>query len=184
MALSKKLALSLRAAPDVRAFSVDMPNSKGMGAKSTSQMKRMVRSPSDEVLMTELAIDGKDLTIYDISSVIPAADRGEGSLHGEFKCYMDHTNQDFFIDIGNKTKLEAFTSSALLNLLEVAEDAGAETAYICVRKSVDENVVAKFLKSFLFIGFTKLTPAEQKKISMTQTHTLLKYKIKGQLDEY
>ena len=52
---------------------------------------------------------------------------------------MDNTSQEFFIEITNKTKLEAFTRSSMLNLLEVAEEANAETVYICIRKSVDQK---------------------------------------------
>ena len=111
---------------------------------------------------------------------------------------MDNTSQEFFIEITNKTKLEAFTRSAMLNLLEVAEEANAETVYICIRKSVDQKsnyfindnnlsifvALSSCLKSFQFIGFIQLTSQEQKKISMTQTHTLLKYKVKGDNDDY
>jgi hypothetical protein len=174
----KPSAPSLRVAQTLRVFSVQS-NAKGVGSKSTSQLKRMVRSPSDEVLMTELAIDAKDLTIYDISSVILVGEKAEANPHGEFKCYMDNISKEFFIEITNKTKLEAFTRSAVLNLLEVAEEAGAETAYLCIRKSVDAKALAAFVKNFSFIGFIQLNSEEQKKISMTQTHTLLKYKIKG-----
>lgn len=144
----------------------------------------MVRSPSDEVLMTELAIDAKDMTIYDISSVILVGEKTEVNPHGEFKCYMDNLSKEFFIEITSKTKLEAFTKSAVLNLLDVAEEAGAETAYLCIRKSVDAKDLAAFVKSFSFIGFIQLNTEEQKKISMTQTHTLLKYKIKGDDMDY
>jgi len=144
----------------------------------------MVRSPSDEVLLTELAIDAKDMTIYDISSVILVGEQTEVNPHGEFKCYMDNSTKEFFIEITNKTKLEAFTKSAVLNILDVAEEAGAETAYICIRKSLDSKESSTFLKNFMFIGFVQLSTEEQKKISMTQTHTLLKYKIKGEDDDY
>jgi len=139
----------------------------------------MVRSPSDEVLLTELAIDAKDITIYDITSVIYVGEKAESKPHGEFKCYMDNTTQEFFIEITDKTKLEAFTKSALLNILDVAENAGAETVYICIRKTLDIRALSAFFKTFLFIGFAQLSSEEQKKISMTQTHTLLKYQVTG-----
>lgn len=177
-AQTKNPAPSLRVGRTLRVFSVEA-SAKGAGSKNTSQLKRMVRSPSDEVLMTELAIDAKDMTIYDISSVILVGEKTENKPHGEFKCYMDNASKEFFIEITNKTKLEGFTRSAVLNLLDVAEEAGAETAYLCIRKSVDPKDLAAFVKSFSFIGFIQLTSEEQKEISMTQTHTLLKYKIKG-----
>jgi len=50
----------------------------------------MVRSPSDEVLLTELAIDKKELTVFDISSVILVGEKTEKDPHGNFKCYYDN----------------------------------------------------------------------------------------------
>jgi len=177
MVYVKASALSLRAAPTLRAFSYES-TSKGMGSKQT-QLKKMVRSPSDEVLLTELAIDAKDITIYDITSVILVGEKAESKPHGEFKCYLDNTTKEFFIEITDKTKLEAMTKSALLNILDLAETAYAETVYICVRKTLDSQALSAFMKAFLFIGFTQLSAEEQKNISMTQTHTLLKYQVTG-----
>jgi hypothetical protein len=178
MVLERVFALSLRDAQTLRVFSVDSGAFKGVGTKN-SQLKKMVRSPSDEVLLTELAIDAKDITIYDITSVIYVGEKPESKPHGEFKCYMDNTTKEFFIEISDKTKLEAFTKSALLNILDVAENAEAETVHMCLRKTLDRSALATFMKTFLFIGFQQLTPEEQKNISMTQTHTLLKYQVTG-----
>jgi len=178
MVLERVYALSLPAVPNLRVFSVDSGAFKGVGSKN-SQLKKMVRSPSDEVLLTELAIDAKDITIYDITSVIYVGEKPESKPLSEFKCYMDNITKEFFIEISDKTKLEAFSKSALLNILDVAENAAAETVYICLRKTLDRNALGIFMKTFLFIGFQQLTPEEQKNISMTQTHTLLKYQVTG-----
>jgi len=151
---------------------------KGMSSKAP-QLKKMIRSPSDEVLLTELAIDAKDITIYDITSVIRIGEKAESKPFGEFKCYMDNSTSEFFIEITDKTKLEAFNQSALMNIFEVAQDAGAELIYMCVRKTVEQKALSIYMKTFLFIGFGQLTADEQRKISMTQTHTLLKYNVNG-----
>jgi len=68
--------------------------------------------------------------------------------------------------------MKAFNKSALLTVMKLAEKAGAETVYICVRKTVQKQEA--YLKNFLFLGFERLTKEEQKKISMTRTHNILK----------
>jgi len=152
-------------------------SSKGISAY-TSQMKRMVMSPSDEVLLTELAIDHKDITIYDITSVICVGEVAESKPYGEFKCYMDNITKEFFLEITNKTKLESITQSALLNILDVAEKNGALTVIVCIRNSLlKDRAIVHILKSFIYIGFMQLSEEDQKIISMTRTHALLKYTV-------
>src|SRR5688572_21400566 len=97
----------------------------------------MVRTPSDEFLLTELAIDRKDITIYDISSLILV--RETATPFNKFKCYMDHTTQEFFIEVTDDTPLATFTKSTVLNFLSVAEKEGAQKVYICVRQEVPEH---------------------------------------------
>lgn len=38
--------------------------------KESTKLKSLHRTPSDEMLLTELALDSKDFTIYDISSSV------------------------------------------------------------------------------------------------------------------
>jgi len=114
---------------------------------------------------------------YEISSVILVAEKQQSNPHGRFRCYMDPTTQEFFIEIPNEGTMTAFSQSALLNTLRLAEDAGAETCYICVRKTVQNQ--GAYLRTFLFVGFEKLTEEEQKKISMTKTHGILKCSLKS-----
>jgi len=162
----------------ISAFSSGSASTKGTSSKAP-QLKKMIRSPSDEVLLTELAIDAKDITIYDITSVITVGEKAELKPYGEWKCYMDNSTQEFFIEITDKTKLEALNQSALMNIFEVAQDAGAQLIYMCVRKTLDKKALSIYMRTFLFIGFGQLSGEEQKKISMTQTHTLLKYNVNG-----
>ncbi len=54
--------------------------------------------------------------------------------HGQFKCFMDHDEKKFYIEIATIKTLEALTKSAVLNLLTFAEQAGAEKVYVCCRK--------------------------------------------------
>jgi len=138
-------------------------------------------SPEDEILMTELTFDVKNMTTYEISSIILVAEREQANPHGTFRCYMDTANKEFYIEIATEGMMNAFTQSALLNIMELAEEAGAETCYICVRKTVKTQEA--YLRNFLFVGFEKLSEEDQKKISMTQTHGILKCSLKSEEDE-
>jgi len=138
-------------------------------------------SPEDEILMTELTFDIKDMITYEISSIILVAEREQANPHGTFRCYMDATNKEFYIEIAIQGMMNAFTQSALLNIMELAEEAGAETCYICVRRTIKNQEA--YLRNFLFVGFEKLSEEDQKKISMTQTHGILKCSLKSEEDE-
>jgi hypothetical protein len=144
-------------------------------------MRKVEMSPDDEILLTELTFDSKDMITYEISSVILVAEREQANPFGKFRCFMDPTSKEFFIEIPNEGTMNAFSQSALLNILDLAEGAGAETVYICIRKTVKRQEA--YLRNFLFVGFEKLTEKEQKKISMTRTHGILKCSLKSEDDE-
>jgi len=144
-------------------------------------LKKVQMSPDDEILLTELAVDTKNMITYEISSVILVAEREQANPHGKFRCYMDSTTKEFFIEIASEGTMTAFSQSALLNIMGLAEEAGAETCYICVRKTIKGQEA--YLRNFLFVGFEKLTEEEQKKISMTKTHGILKCSLKSSDDD-
>lgn len=139
------------------------------------------RSPDDEVLLTELQLDHLDLTVYDISSCIIVGEKIEKNAFKDFscKCYMDHQNKDFFIEL-TATQFEYFTRNTLLKILNIAESEDSNVVYACFRKDTHENSIdlEKYIKSLLFIGFKSLDENESKKISMTKTHMILSYDIK------
>jgi len=144
-------------------------------------MKPLMRTPSDEILLTELALDDKNISIYDISSVIVVGERESKEAYGQFKCFMDHDEKKFYIEISSIRTLQALTKSSLLNLLDLAEKSGAEKVYVCCRKTLGD--IRNYLKIFAFIGFSQLSTEEQKEISMTQTHTILGYDVLGEEEE-
>jgi len=162
------------------AFSVT-DDTKTKGSETQTAFKQLQRTPSDEILLTELALDDKNITIYDITSVIMVGERESKEPHGQFKCFMDHDEKKFYIEIATAKTLEALNKSAVLNLLTFAEQAGAEKVYVCCRKTLGD--ITYYLKNFMFIGFTQLSEEEQQEISMTQTHFLLGYNTLGD-DEY
>lgn len=170
----KEAALSLRAGKPLGAFSVtEEPRIKGSGDETTMQPLR--RTPSDEILLTELALDDKNITIYDITSVVLVGEKESKEPHGQFKCFMDHDEKKFYIEIATTKTLEALTKSSVLNLLTFAEQVGAEKVYVCCRKTLGD--IKYYLKTFMFIGFQQLTEVEQMTISMTQTHFMLSYNV-------
>jgi len=138
-------------------------------------------SPEDEILMTELTFDTKGITTYEINSVILVAEKVQANPHGTFRCYMDHAAREFFIEISTEETMLAFTQSALLNIMHLAEEAGALTCYVCVRNTVQNQ--GTHLRNFKFVGFEKLNEQELKKISMTRTHGILKSSLKTDEDE-
>jgi len=143
-------------------------------------MKQVETNPDDEILLTELTIDTKEIITYEVSSVVLVAERQQANPNGKFRCFMDSTTKEFFIEIPNEDTMYAFTQSALLSILTLAEEAGAETCYICIRNTVKNQ--ESHLRNFLFVGFQKLTKAEQEKISMTKTHGILKCALKSDED--
>lgn len=174
-------SLSLRADQARAVFSVTNQTSAIQEASESPKMKKVEMNPDDEILLTELTFDNKDISTYEISSVILVAEREQANPNGKFRCFMDATTKEFFIEIPNEETMNAFTQSALLSILGLAEEAGAETCYICVRNTVSNQ--ASYLRNFLFVGFQKLTKDEQKKISMTKTHGILKCALKSEEDE-
>jgi hypothetical protein len=147
-------------------------------APAEPMMRKVSTSPDDEILLTELAVDAKHLVTYEVTSVILVAEEEQANPNGKFRCFMDPTSKEFFIEISNEGTMKAFNRSALLSIMELAEQAGAESIYVCVRKTVKKQEA--YLKTFLFIGFEKLTEKEQRKISMTKTHGLLKCSLKSE----
>jgi len=147
-------------------------------ALQVPELIQVARSPEDEILLTELTFDSKDITTYEISSLILVAE--ETQSKGKFRCFMAKSTKEFFIEIPDEGTMRAFNQSTLLNILELANRAGAETVYVCVRKTIHRQQA--YLKSFLFVGFEKLDAKEQAKISMTKTHTILKCSLNNDED--
>jgi len=143
-------------------------------------MRQVERRPSDELTLTELAFDSKSITTFEISSAILVAEKEHENPKANFRCFMDHNTKEFFIEISTLDTIKAFTRSSLLNVLELAEEAGAEVVYVCVRKTIENK--GMYLKNFLFVGFEQLSEEEQKTISMTRTHGMLKYSIANEED--
>lgn len=147
-------------------------------AKQASYLEKVERSPDDEILLTELTFDSPDVIPYEINSIILVAENEKH--HGKFRCFLDSTTKVFFIEIPDEETIAAFSQSALMNMLKLAEEAGAETIYVCIRKTVKAQKT--YLRNFLFVGFEQLTEQEQKKISMTRTHGILKLSLVSEDD--
>jgi N-acetylglutamate synthase-like GNAT family acetyltransferase len=141
------------------------------------ELRQVTRSPEDEILLTELTFDSKDIITYEISSIVLVAEEKQSNPSGKFRCFFTQSTKEFFIEIPDENTMRAFNQSALVNILGLAEKAGAETVFVCVRRTVHRQQA--YLKNFLFVGFEKLTEEEQKEISMTKTHSILKCSLKS-----
>lgn len=144
----------------------------------TGPFPQLRRTPSDEYLLTELAIDRKNITIMDISTAFLLQEKM--ITYEKIKCYMDHATSEFFIEVTETTPLRAFTQNTVLSLLDKADNEHARKAYFCIRKDIKEH--EQFVRTFKTIGMKVLTPAEQARVSMTTTHTLLEYDIENEGD--
>jgi len=118
---------------------------------------------------------------FEISSSVLIVEEEQEIPQGKFRCYMDNMSKEFFIEISSEDAMKAFSRSTLMNVLELAQESGANYVYICLRKSIEKK--NKYLKNFLFIGFEQLDEEEQQKITMTRTHNILKYSIVDQESE-
>mmetsp|Transcript_98682 Transcript_98682/g.136990 ORF Transcript_98682/g.136990 Transcript_98682/m.136990 type:complete len:95 (+) Transcript_98682:49-333(+) len=94
---------------------------------------------------------------------------------------MNQKTMEFYIEIPDEQTVKSVTSSALLNILELAEKNNAEIVYVCLRKDAEINKSS--LRSFKFVGFDELDQEEQQKITMCETHDLLKYIVNPEDDE-
>ncbi|KRX09189.1 hypothetical protein PPERSA_05858 [Pseudocohnilembus persalinus] len=103
-----------------------------------SNLQVLERTIEDEVLLTELALDRKDLIIYDINpSIVLSQDIRNDSC--VFKGFLDENNKEFFIEISEQQK-DYFTKSFFLQLCDVAEELGAIKIYACLRNSESKNI--------------------------------------------
>jgi len=143
-------------------------------------MMKVNRSPDDEILLTELAFDTKGFITYEINSIILVAEE-QTNPQTRFRCYMEPQTKEFFVEVSDEATMKMLTRSALLSVMKLATEAGAETMYVCVRKTLQKQEA--YLKNFLFLGFEKLTASEQKKISMTKTHGILKCDLNSDDDK-
>jgi len=89
------------------------------------------------MLLTELAIDDKDLITYDISSIITYGETSSRSL-GNFKCYFDHSSKEFYLEINHKTPIQTLTKTTLLRILDYAEMEGAKVIYVAFRVDTEQ----------------------------------------------
>jgi len=163
------------------AFSVADRTKSTSTPQPPKMMTQVERSPEDEIFLTELALDDKEFTSYEISSKILFAERAEENPNGNFRCFLESKTNEFFIEIADESTMKLFNKSELINVIKLAEGVGADTVYVCVSKAIQKQ--GTYLKNFLFIGFEKLTAEEQKEISMTRTHNLLKYSVNSDDEE-
>ena len=75
----------------------------------------------DEVLLTQLCLDDKNIVIYDISSAIYLGERQQNRIFNIFKCFYDTESNNFFVELSNKSSVEHLTKSTFIKILDIAE---------------------------------------------------------------
>ena len=81
-------------------------------------------------------MDNKNFTIYDITSKISIGENF--TPFGKFKCYMDHSVDEFYLEINESTPKSIFTRSTIINLLDIAENQNAKKLLVCLRNSTND----------------------------------------------
>lgn len=114
----------------------------------------MEKSISDETLLKELNLLDKEITIYDILSLIIVVEQKESNPYGEFKCYFKNETKEFYIEINESTPIKVFTRSILLNLFDFAEKKGAKIIYVCLRNTANDISCDYPILIFIRIIFT------------------------------
>lgn len=115
------------------------------------------------MLLTQLALDKKDIIIYDIASSIYLGEKKRNTPLFTFKCFFDSQSLNFFVELSNKSPFEHLTKSTFLKILDIAEELGAERVYVCIDNKV--NDIGTKIQTLLFVGFKKLYGEELDEIS-------------------
>ena len=72
---------------------IRQPLNEGIG------FKQLERSPSDELLLTELTWDLKDFTPYEISAEVIVGEHPLSASFNSFKCFLNESQKECFIEI-------------------------------------------------------------------------------------
>lgn len=113
--------------------------------------------------------------IYDIASVIYLGERQRNTPLHTFKCFYDTNNNNFFVELSDKSPLELLTKSTFLKILDIAESVGAQRVYVCLHNKTTD--IGSKIQTLMFVGFHKVMGQELSRVSKTRTHTLLSYDL-------
>jgi hypothetical protein len=64
---------------------------------------------------------------------------------------MDNVTSEFYVEVCSDDQISTFSKTVLLNMLDLAEKAGAEKFYVCVRKEISSHDA--FVRKFCLSGF-------------------------------
>ncbi|EGR34431.1 hypothetical protein IMG5_012080 [Ichthyophthirius multifiliis] len=132
----------------------------------------------DEVLLTLLKLDEKNIIIYDIASVINWGDFSKEKPLQTFKCLYDTDNKNFYVELSEKSPMEHLTKSTFLKILDIAEQMGAQNVLTCLNNKISD--INTRIQILMFVGFRKIIGEELKSISKTRTHTILCYDLQNE----
>lgn len=126
----------------------------------------MELSLEDEFLLTQLRLDGRNITIYDISPTIKIGSfQPMAAILQPFKCFHDLDYSIFFVELSDKTNFNGsiLNKSSLMTILDIAENLTAKSVCVCIPNDTPE--IEKEIENLSFVGFKRLTPDKKLRIS-------------------
>jgi len=126
-------------------------------------------------------VDNPAVTTYEVNSIILMGEEEYENPSGNFTCYMNNETKQFFIEVSTEETLRGFTKSTFLNMLRLAQASKAEDVFICVDNSVSNK--DRYCKDLLFVGCSKLSTSERKKLMVPPMYTVLRFPIDDSQDD-
>jgi hypothetical protein len=104
----------------------------------THEPQVMEQGLEDELLLTQLALDDREIVIYDIASAIYLGERQRNAPLHTFKCFFDKESANFFVELSDKSPFEHLTKSTFLRILDIAESLSAERVHVCLHNKTTD----------------------------------------------
>jgi len=117
----------------------------------------------------------------DVSFFSVSTQGEEEELLTEFKCFYKHSSRQFFVQAPATLSPPSCTRSAVVGILEFAEEMGAKQVYLSVAKQ--HKQFAETVRVFLYLGFEIVDPRVSRTIVTATDVVLLGYNIGDDIDE-
>jgi len=104
----------------------------GVPSLANKKVRRVTRSLSDEMLLTEVGIDDRSLIMYDITGLY--TEMSTQIVATRIKCFKNEHESDFFLILDTEDQIKNFNQTFLLTLLKYMKTQKANRLIICLRK--------------------------------------------------
>jgi len=161
---------------------IDTEDSDG---RNTLQTRNSITACSlddlNEVDENEHEIEDPAVTTYEVNSIILMGEEEYENPNGSFTCFMNNETKQFFIEVSTEETMQGFTKSTFLNMLRLAQASKADDVFICIDNSVSNK--NHYCKGLLFVGCSKLSTSERKKLMVPPMYTVLRFPIDDSQDD-